>query len=254
MIQVRHLSAGYSKRGPKTIRDFSFEVKAGGTLTLLGPNGSGKSTLLKALLGLLPYTEGEILIDGKNIREMSIRERAHLVAYVPQTVDLVPMSVYEFVMLGRLGHFRFAPGKEDHEAVESALESLGIQEFKDRNVLELSGGEAQRAAIARTLAQEAKVLILDEPTSNLDITAERAVVSIVKELSKNKDLTFVLSMHDINLALSVGDHFALLQKGNLISYGGKEVISEENLKKAFGVLAKTASIDGREYIIWEGET
>ena len=204
------------------------------------------------MLGLLKY-EGHVLIDDKELKDLKPKQRASLVAYVPQSAAFAPSTVYDAVMLGRVPHFAFAPSKEDHDVVRSTLCEMGLEPLADRNVLDLSGGEKQKVAIARALAQEASILVFDEPTSNLDIAAETMVAEMVRDLSKKKGLTVLLSMHDLNLALEVGDRFVLLKDGRLVAFGDKAVLNEENVETAFGVKAKRVQIDDKDFIIHGGK-
>lgn len=252
MIELRNVSASYRKKGPKVIRDISFTLEQGKVGVLLGPNGAGKSTLIRCVLGLLRY-EGEILLDGTPCSSMSVHERSKKIAYVPQSLSFAPATVYDAVMVGRLPHFGLTPSEEDKLAVMKAIIDMGLEGVAMRNVLELSGGERQKVAIARALAQEANILILDEPTSNLDIAAETNISKMVKFLAKERGFTVLLSMHDLNLALSIGDRFLFLKEGTLYGSGGIEAVDEETIANVFGIQAKRVHIENREFILYGGD-
>jgi len=251
MIEVKALKTRYHHNAPEVLHDVSFTLEEGKGGVVLGPNGAGKSTILKCLLGLLKY-EGSIQLFGKELREMKPSERAKLIAYVPQNLSFGPSTVYDAVMVGRIPHFVFAPGEEDHRVVKETLAELGLEELADRNVMELSGGERQKVAIARALVQEAKVLIFDEPTSNLDIAAEQSIAKTIRSLCLDKGLTVLLSIHDLNLALSLGDCFALLKGGRIVAFGDESVVNEENIADVFGVSSKRVRVDNQNLIVFGG--
>lgn len=252
MIQVKNLSTRYARNAPEVLHDVSFGLGEGEIGILLGPNGSGKSTLIQCLLGQMKRAEGEILIGGKPVMEMRTSDRARLLAYVPQTPSFAPSTVYDAVMLGRLPYFAFAPTKEDQDIVETVLAEMSLEHLATRNVLELSGGERQRVAIARALAQQSRILLFDEPTSNLDISAETTIAEMVKALAKKKGLTVLLSMHDINLALGIGDRFLFLKDGRLVSDGDADSVNEKTIESVFGIHAKRVYVEDKTLFIYGG--
>lgn len=252
MIRVTELKTRYSKKTPEVLRGVSFRLNQGEVGVLLGPNGSGKSTLLKCVLGLMKY-EGAIVLDGLDTVKPTSRQRSKLVAYVPQNLSFAPSTAFDAVMVGRIPHFAAMPTKEDHEEVLRALDDVGMLAFASRNVEELSGGERQKIALARALAQKAKVLVCDEPTSNLDIAAEQNVVSLLKGLAKEKGLTVLVSMHDLNLALSIGDRFLFLKDGLLAADLTAQEVDAPIIKDVFSVESSRVSLNGREYIVFGGK-
>lgn len=249
MIRLEAVSARYRRNGRLVLNEVSFELPRGSIGVLLGPNGSGKSTLLKCVSGLMRYS-GSIYVDNKSMEKMPLRERSSLLAYVPQDLSFAPSTVFDAVMVGRLSHFGLSPSEADQKAVWEALDDLGLRELALNNVLELSGGERQKVALARALAQNADILVLDEPTSNLDIAAEMNIVSLARNLAKERGFTMILSMHDLNLALSLGDYFAFLKGGKLLSFGGRDTIDSKTISATFGIAAERVCVDGREYIIY----
>ena len=251
MIDVQSVCTRYHRKGDEVLHGVSFQLEQGQIGVLMGPNGAGKSTLIRCLLGALPY-QGKILLDGKDLALLKPKHRASLVAYVPQRLMFSSSSVFDSVMIGRLPSFMFTPSKEDETIVWECLEELGIKELAHRNVHELSGGEKQKVAIARALAQKSKILILDEPTSNLDISAEQNVVHIVKNLAKKFGFTVLLSAHDLNIALSSGDRFVFLSEGKVAYEGGEEVMNEKSIKDVFGIDSKRIEVDGQSFIIYGG--
>ena len=173
MLKVNGLSFSYPQGKGKAIENLSFELEEGNVLVLLGPNGAGKSTLLKLLLGSLKQTQGEIFFKGKSLSWSKASERAKLVSYLPQSTPLPSLTVWETVLSGRAGLFRFKPGPNDEQAAIDALKRVGIEHLSTRMANELSGGERQKVALARALAQGGDLLLFDEPTSNMDILSRR---------------------------------------------------------------------------------
>ena len=253
MIDIKSLSAGYSKKGDGVLHNLSLRVGDGQIGVLLGPNGSGKSTLLKTVAGLLKPKTGEILIDNLSIHKASKKERSRQVAYVPQGSSYAPLSVYDIILLGRLPFFAFTPSKLDHEKTAEVIKDLGLESFALKNVQELSGGEQQKVAIARALNQDPRVLLFDEPTSNLDLGNELLIVKEAKRLAKEKNLTILIAIHDINIALSLGDRFFFLKEGNLIAEGGKDSVNASSIKEAFGVDTKVIKAGNETYLVYGQE-
>lgn len=251
MISIHGLTASYSKKGPNAIENVDFELSSGEVGVILGPNGAGKSTFLKCILGLMKPESGTIEVDGIEFLKMKSRERARKVAYLPQSIEFTPLSAYETIMLGRLPYFGLIPGKKDKEEVDRVIEELGLGELRNRNVTELSGGEKQKVAIARAIAQDPSILVFDEPSANLDIKNELTLFSAIKHLAKEKGISVLLSIHDINAALSLGDKYLLLRKGKSVAVCGPEDIDEAAIEKTFDVKAKIQTIEKRKIVILE---
>lgn len=251
MISVHGLTASYSKKGPNAIENVDFELSPGEVGVILGPNGAGKSTFLKCVLGLMKPKSGIIEVDGVEFLKMKSTERARKIAYLPQSIEFTPLSVYETIMLGRLPYFGLMPGKKDKEEVERVIEELGLSDLRNRNVTELSGGEKQKVAIARAIAQDPSILVFDEPSANLDIKNELTLFSTIKHLAKEKNISVLLSIHDINAALSLGDRFLLLRHGKAIAVCGPGDIDEIAIEKTFDVEAKIQTVDNKKIVIFE---
>ena len=250
MIDVRSLSFSYPKQGHKAIDDLSFNLSKGKIGVLLGPNGAGKTTLIKLLLGLYRPSGGSILINGKDLWEMKAKERANLLAYVPQSLRLPPLNVFEVILSGRVKDFGFYPKEEDKSVAIESAKKLGIENLLWRNASELSGGERQKVALARALAQGSDVLLFDEPTSNLDIAARMLTLELARFLAK-EGKTVLLAIHDLNDGISVGDKFLLLKEGRLLASGGKEVFTEDNLFSLYGVKSRIETVGKQKYFLWE---
>jgi iron complex transport system ATP-binding protein len=194
---------------------------AGGWLALIGPNGAGKTTLLRAAAGLVPY-RGAILLGGTDIRSLRLRERARVVAYVPQQPVLPPaMTVEEYVLLGGTPHLGYlgGPGRRDRERAAAALARLDVTRFAARRLASLSGGERQRVVLARALAAEPQVLLLDEPTSMLDIGHQQQVLELVDGLRRETGLTVLSTLHDLTTAGQYADEVVLLDSGHVAAAG-----------------------------------
>jgi ABC-type cobalamin/Fe3+-siderophores transport system ATPase subunit len=221
-----------------TLGPLDLEVVAGECLGVVGPNGAGKTTLLRCLAGLRKPSRGALAHRGRNFAELSRRELARRIAYVPQVRPAsVPLSVREAVELGRYPHlspFQLAPSAADHRAVDQALAAAGIESFAERPLDELSGGERQMAWIAAALAQEAEVLILDEPTTHLDPRHQRDVAGLLHRLHREGGATILLATHDLELAGLLGDRVLALAAGRIFALGEpSEVLAADSLAALF---------------------
>ena len=247
MIKVANLSSGYDKKND-IIKDISFTLDKGMIGVILGENGSGKSTLFKAILGLIKVKSGNILIDDKDIINVSNKERAKYIAYVSQNIIMPELSVYDVIMMGRIPYYNFSPTKYDKEKVLEVIKEFNLEKVKDKLAIELSGGQKQLVAIARAIAQEAKVIIFDEPTSNLDIKNEMLLHKEISKIAKEKNLTILISLHDINLAYDLGDKFIFLKDGVVIKEESKEEFNSDTIYKTFDKKCLIIKNDGKTYI------
>ena len=222
---------------------------AGGWLALIGPNGAGKSTLIRAAAGLVPY-RGTIRLHGADIRSLRVRDRARLIAYVPQEPVLPPdMTVGQYVLLGRTPHLGYlgGPGRHDRERAAAALERLDIARFEARRLARLSGGERQRVVLARALASEPRLLLLDEPTSMLDVGHQQQVLELVDGLRKEAALTVLSTLHDLTVAGQYADELVLLHEGRVAASGpAAAVLTTELIQLVYAAsVTVTAGPDGR---------
>ena len=249
MLGVNNLQFRYSRQSPAVLRGINLSLRDGEIGILLAKNGAGKSTLLGNILGILKPQSGSILFDGQNLLNMRARERAKLIAYVPQYIHFGALSVYDSVLMGRVSYFSLREGKEDREAVERVLAEMGLEELAGRNAEELSGGEIQKVAIARALVQEPKLLIFDEPTGNLDIANELLIIREAKKLAREKNISILSSIHDLNQALDFGDRFFFMKDGQVVSAGGKETVVPEIIEEVFGVRMCLAEVNGRKILL-----
>ena len=249
MLEINSLSFRYSKKTPPVLRELSLGLKDGEIGILLGKNGSGKTTLFKNILGLSHPDSGSILFDGKDLLKMPPRMRAEYVAYVPQHIHFGDLSVYDSVLLGRVSRFGLRAGKEDHEAVQEILHDMQLEDFAERSAEALSGGEKQKIAIARALAQSPRLLIFDEPTGNLDIANEELIIELAKKIAREKSISILSSLHDFNQALYFGDRFFFLRDGHILSAGGAEAVNEKNIADTFDISAKIVTVDGKRVVL-----
>jgi iron complex transport system ATP-binding protein len=236
---------GFGYRGHRVGSDVTLELASGEVLCLLGPNGSGKTTLFKTLLGLLPPQQGTVLIEGSDTRAMTRDAIARQISYVPQAHGaFFPYTVRETVLMGRTAHLGLfsAPSARDHAATSAAIERMGITHLADAIYTQISGGERQLALIARALAQEARVVIMDEPTANLDFGNQVRVLERIRALA-GEGIGVLLSTHDPDHAFLCADRVAMLREGHLMTMGSPtEVMNAENLRRLYGVEIAVATV------------
>lgn len=249
MIEIRDLSFRYSRFSKDVLSGVDLKLDDGEIGILLGKNGSGKTTLFRSILGINRPKGGSILFDGKDITRLSRREKARLIAYVPQHIHFGELSVYDSIMLGRISYFGLSAGQEDIAAVNNIIDEMGLSQIADRNAEELSGGEKQKVAIARALAQEPKLLLFDEPTGNLDIANEQLIIKESKKLSREKGISILSSLHDPNEAIDLGDRFFFLKDGKVAVSGGNDVFTEETIKEIYDADVRIKEIEGRKIIL-----
>ncbi|NPA47829.1 MAG: ABC transporter ATP-binding protein [Thermococci archaeon] len=230
MIEARNVSFSYGEQ--EVLREISLEVNEGEFVAVLGPNGAGKSTFLRCLAGIL-RCDG-VFVRGRPISDYSPRELSKVLAYVPQRVEPGFLTVFDTVLLGRRPYMGLTPSERDLKVVEEALKRLGIQKLVLKRTNEISGGELQKVSIARALAQEPEVLLMDEPTNNLDLKSQLEVMRLARELAK-EGKAVVTVMHDVNLALRFAKRFVFMKDGRKIADGGLEVLSEELFEEVYGV-------------------
>ncbi|MFD2115731.1 ABC transporter ATP-binding protein [Paenibacillus yanchengensis] len=235
MFTVDSVSIRYEKKC--VINNFSFSVSQGEIVSIIGPNGSGKSTLLKAMSRTLPCEAGRIVLEGKNMKEMNAKEVARTMCMLSQKNNAPSdMTVVDLVSYGRFPHKKWYEklNKEDMEIVEWALEKTSLSAYRDRSIGGLSGGESQRAWIAMALAQRPKVLLLDEPTTYLDISHQHEVLELVRELNKEMGMTVVMVLHDLNQAATYSDRIIVVQGGeNCMCGTPNQVMTSSMIKQVY---------------------
>jgi len=236
-LKINEICFSYDSR--EILKGISFEVSASVFLGIIGPNGAGKTTLLRCINNALKPTKGVIYFDGKEVRQFSRKEIAKNIGVVPQRDDInFPFSVYEIVMMGRFPHLGFLDKEnpKDYEMTEKALEEVGIKHLSQCRIDEISGGEFQKVIIARALAQEPKVLLLDEPTLHLDINHQLEILEFIKNLVLKNDLVVIMVTHDLWLASRYCDSLLLIKEGKIHSCGKvNEVLTKDNIKDVYQI-------------------
>lgn len=249
MIKIQNLTFKYTGKNPNVLNGIDLELESGEIGILLGRNGAGKTTLFKTILGLCRPSGGTITFDGKDLLNMPRKERAALIAYVPQHIHFGDLSVYDSVLSGRVSHFGLKAGKSDYQIVDEIIGEMGLDAFADRIAENLSGGEKQKVAIARALAQDPKMLIFDEPTGNLDLANEELLISEAKKAAGVRNITVLSSMHDLNQAIYMGDRFFFMKDGKIRYDGGENIITSEIIKEIFDINRKIIEVDDRKVIL-----
>ncbi|MDI9644151.1 MAG: ABC transporter ATP-binding protein [Candidatus Verstraetearchaeota archaeon] len=248
-LTINKLSFNYAS--VPILRDVEFCVESGEIVSILGPNGSGKSTLLRCINRILKTQQNAVLIDGKDIGSFSLKELPKIIGYVPQTsTSTFPFTVFDVVLMGRKPYVHWSLSERDYEIVAETLEFLGIQGFAMRHFNELSGGEQQKVIIARALVQEPQILLLDEPTSSLDIKHQLEILCIMRDLAQARHCSVIMALHDLNLASRFSDRILMLKKGCVFAVGTpEEVLTKENVKAVYDINAYiTNSVLGRPQV------
>lgn len=248
-LEIHDLCFSYRKN--QVLKGVDLTVGNGSFCAILGPNGAGKSTLIKCINKIISPSGGTILADGKDILAMKQTERASIIGYVPQTTSVRPgLNVIETVMSGRIPQLHKDHKNENVQKVEDVLGRLGLEKFAFRPVSQLSGGERQRVLIARALAQEPRILLLDEPISNLDLRYQLEIMHLLYNLCKEQNITVLAIIHDLNMALQYADHAVLLDGGQIYAEGTcSDVITEENVGSVFKVDITVLQTNGISVIV-----
>ncbi len=247
ILELGNVSFSYAHDSP-VIKDLSFSVRSGAFIGLLGANGSGKSTILKLSSGILKPASGTITLWAKHMHSFKHKDRAKLICYLPQTLDItVPFRIQELVSMG-LYPYDIPPAM----AVEEALELVGLRDKAQAYLVDLSGGERRRVFIAMTLVQGAGLLLLDEPLANLDIKFQFELINLLKHLKEERNISVVMALHDINMALKF-EKILLIKNGNILGFGSPEdVLTESEIKNAFDVTVTIRQhSEGKAYVYYE---
>ena len=249
MLTVEHLTYRYDRRGAPVLRDVDLTLESGEIGILLGCNGSGKTTLFKNLLGICTPDSGSIRFDGQELTALSRRRRAQYIAYVPQDIRFGELTVFDSVLLGRLSRFGLQAGPTDRAAAARVLADMGLAPLAARSVAELSGGERQKVAIARALVQEPRLLVLDEPTGNLDVSNEHLLMREAKKAAQERHIAVLSSLHDLNQALAFGDRFFFLKDGVIRYAVARDAVTEDMLCDVFGAALRLREVDGTRVVL-----
>lgn len=238
MIDVKELSFRYQRKGKLVLDKLNFSCGKGTVNVLIGLNGSGKTTLIKTIAGLLENYQGEVFIDGKKLKGLSIKERAKKMAYVSQRSNAVDdFPVLDYLLFGTVNKMNFyqSPKEEDKKRVLDYAKQFGITHLLDKKLGEISGGERQIVSICGAIVQDTDLVVLDEPTSTLDIKNQHAVLAIIKKIAREQGKTFILSSHNPNHALYLDSNVFLLKNGSILAQGqAEDIINVETLKSVYG--------------------
>ncbi|MCW4006375.1 MAG: ABC transporter ATP-binding protein [Candidatus Bathyarchaeota archaeon] len=239
-LTINKLSFSYAS--VPILKDLELFVEPGEVLSIVGPNGSGKSTLLKCINRILKPKENSVLIDGEDCSKIKLKELSKLMGYVPQSsTSTFPFTVFDVVLMGRRPYVNWSLSDRDTEIVAEMLDYLGIGELAMRHFNELSGGEQQKVIIARALAQQPKVMLLDEPTSSLDVRHQLEILCILRSLTQQGDRSVIVTMHDLNLACRFSDRMVMIKHGKIFACGTpQEVINEPNIEQVYGIKSKVS--------------
>jgi iron complex transport system ATP-binding protein len=249
MLETHNLGFGWGKT--RCLSGVSLSVKPGEVVSVIGPNGAGKSTLLKCILHILKPGEGEARVHGKNVGALHPRERAMKMAYVPQALpSKFPMSVFDVVLLGRRPYLSWKAADRDIEKAGRELERMGLSRLACRDYDTLSGGQKQKVMLARAFAQDAEFLLLDEPTSNLDLRHQLEVMCLLKEYTAQDGKGALVVLHNLNTAARFSDRIVMLQEGSVFRAGLPwDVLSGKNIETVYGVEVETVGLNGCRVVV-----
>ncbi len=247
MLEIKNLSFSYGKK--QVLRDVSFSVRKGECLGILGTNGAGKSTLIKCVNRILPADSGDVLLDGKSILKVSRKKTAQNLAYVPQSQAGSMMTVYDYVLLGRKPYMTWSMSGSDQRIAEQTLEMLNLEGIKLRQICELSGGERQKVALARAIVQQPQMMLLDEPTSNLDPHNQHEIMRLIRQLAKEKNFGAVFVLHDLNLALRYCDKLLFLKDSTLFHCDDADRLDVSVIQDVYKMPATLRMVDGVPLVI-----
>ena len=247
MIEIRDIAFSYGRL--RILNGVSFTAQSGECVGILGNNGAGKSTLITCINRIRTPERGEVIIDGKSVREMSRNEMARTIAYVAQKNEMSHATVFDCVLLGRKPYIKWSVSQEDIDLCEAMIRRVGMEQFQVRSLDELSGGELQKVMLARALVQQPKLLLLDEPTSNLDPRNQYEMMALVRQIAREQGIAVFIVIHDLNLALRYCDRFYFLKDGTGYSYGGVETVTAETIQTVYGIKAEIARINGKKVIV-----
>lgn len=233
ILNVNDLAFTYKRHD--TLNDISFSIKQGDITVILGPNGVGKTTLLKCLNGILNPQKGTILVKGKNIRTMNIKEIARQISYVAQKSDAARITVFDAILMGRRPHINYRTRKKDLIKVDAVIRHLNLSSLSLKYLNQMSGGELQKVCIARALVQQTGLLLLDEPTASLDLKNQTHILGLIRHIIKDHNMAAVMTLHDLNSAMRYADKYIFLKDHTIYSAGSINDITPKMVEDVYGV-------------------
>ncbi len=246
-FEVNGISFAY--RSKHVLKGISFKVEKDDVVSILGPNGVGKTTLIKCISKVLTPNAGAVYMEGVDMHQMNKRDIAKNIGYVAQKSETAKTTVFDSVLLGRKPHFDWDVTEKDIRLAGRVLHLLGLDELALKYVDEISGGEYQLVQIARVLVQQPKVVLLDEPTSSLDLSNQHMIMHLIRNIVKKNHMAAIMIIHDLNLAIRHSDKFILMKEGMVYAVGDHEVITPENIKAVYNIDAYVESVRGIPVVI-----
>lgn len=235
MVEVKGVTFTYKPGSRNVLQEIGFALEGNQCIAVLGNNGAGKSTLLKCINGICSPRKGEVTIDGHSVSKMTRNETARNISYVAQNNISLNMTVFDAVLLGRKPYITWDATSKDMQIVHEIIGQMQLEDFALRSVAELSGGERQKVMLARALAQEPRLLLLDEPTSNLDPRNQHEVLRLVKAIAREHHIAVIIVIHDLNLAIRYCDRFLFLKDARVFACGGLESMTPENIEEVYQI-------------------
>ncbi|MCB5279233.1 MAG: ABC transporter ATP-binding protein [Candidatus Cloacimonetes bacterium] len=251
MTEIRMENMSFSYGNCNVFSNISLKIEGSNLVCILGPNGVGKTTLVKCINKLLKPTSGHIYINDNDVQDMHLLDLAQIMAYVPNSAfSVFSMTVAEAILMGRHPHAGWTTSENDMDVVDKAIDTMDLQDLSERDIRELSAGQLQRVMIARGLAQEPEILILDEPTSNLDVKHQMEVMRFLKRYAVESDTTILMVCHDLNITAAFADRIIIMSNGGIFADGkAEDVLTEDCIKQVYDVDVKVIDVEGRPHVI-----
>jgi len=251
LVNLKVNGIEFAYKDKNVLNRLNLELHRGQYISLIGPNGSGKSTFLKVINRILKPQQGEVLLNDDNINNYNRLNLAQKIAYVPQTeVSVLSTTVFDIILSGRKPYFNWKVRNKDYKIVLDMIEKLGLEEIADQDINALSGGQRQKVIIGRALVQEADIMLLDEPISNLDLKHQLEILELLKEES-GKGLSVIMAIHDLSLVSRYSDKIVILKNGEIFASGDQKVINKENIESVYGVKVNIKNYQGNILIVPE---
>jgi len=247
ILEVDDIAFNY--RSKNVLNGIEFKIRKNEILSILGPNGVGKTTLLKCMNAILKPESGAIYIEEEDVLKLGRIEIAKKLGYVPQQAETGRLTAFDAILLGRRPHITWNISEKDLKIVNSAIKKMNLEDLALRYIDEMSGGEVQKVSIARALVQEPKVLLLDEPTSSLDLRNQLGILDIIKQVVDGHNVSAIMTMHDLNLALRYSDQFIFLKNGTIYSAGSRKEVTPEMIEEVYGVSVAIEKLHGHPVVI-----